>query len=134
MTYDKQKLDPLVVQLRQARLDVGLKSQEFAEAINMNAATFSGLENGATVKLSVLRTWAYELGFEPILKPTRKHRVAVPSDDLPADLTTVHLSRYQTALASGMLISQAMAARASGSESVADDLQVIADILVRSIR
>lgn len=141
MAYDKnaKKVDPFVAALKEERLARHLGQAEFAVSIQCNPATMSQYENGGSVpRVDLMRDWAaaldHELQLVKVEKPTRGRRKAQSdADEIPEDLMTVYLSRYQTALGMGMLVAQAAQARANGSETLADDLQIIADILARSI-
>ena len=133
------KVDPTILQLREERIKRKIKQKDLASTLDLNTdSTLSSYESGqVTPRISFVRDWAYALDFQielvPIEKPSRGRRnTASSADDIPADLMTVHLSRYQTALAMGILIGQSGALR-TDSPGMAADLQVIADILARSI-
>lgn len=139
MTEEKQ-IDPVVSQLRQAREEAGIKQNEISATLGLEPTRLSSYENGrVSPKIDMVRDWAYALDFDLALnkieRPGRRRRSAAPPAadlDIPEDLAAVYLSRYQAALAMGMLMAQAAASQEK-SPSLADDLRVIADIVARSI-
>lgn len=134
MSDENRAIDPVVEQLRQERIDRRVKSKDLAESIGLNPSTLSSYESGTvSPQLSVIRDWAYALDHEPTLnrigKTSPRSRM---KSDIPADLATVHLSRYQIALAMGMLYSPMMSSR-DDQPKMSADLQVIINILARAL-
>ena len=135
----KDKIDPIINKLREERLDRKIKQKDLAGMLDLNTdSSLSAYENGQVVpRITFVRDWAYALDFELVLnkveKPTRRRKAASAStDEIPEDLSPVYLSKYQTALAMGVLVGQVSQLR-EVSPTMAADLQMIADILARSI-
>lgn len=142
---DKERetqVDPFVLTLRNERLSRNVKLTELAATLDIPHSTLSNYETAkggsAAPRIDLMRDWAnlldYDLQLVKVEKTTRRRRSSAQTndDDIPEDLTAVYLSRYQAALAMGMLMAQAAASQ-DKSPSLADDLRIIADIVARSI-
>ena len=142
---DKEReiqVDPFVLTLREERLARKIPLTELSAALDTPHSTLSNYETGkggsAAPRVDLVRDWAnlldYDLQMVKAEKPSRRRRLPAQqeADDIPEDLTAVYLSRYQAALAMGMLMAQAAASQEK-SPALADDLRIIADIVARSI-
>lgn len=119
--------DPIIAELRQIRLDRKLKQNAAANLIGIGPSVMSAYEAGSTSpQLDTVRTWVRVMDLDLRLIPggAAKDPRAV-SDELSA----VRLTRYQTALAMGMLV----AAGQRGSDQMSRDLMEIADLLAQSL-
>jgi transcriptional regulator with XRE-family HTH domain len=121
-----KNVDPIVVELRRIRIESGTKQKDIADAIQIGHSVMSAYENGACPpQIDTVRDWATVLG--------RSLQLVDPDGPVAQPVRSgVRLTKYQTALAMGMLLAEASRTRGR-SESVAADLEQIADILARSL-
>lgn len=126
MGIEGRDLDPIVVELRRIRTDARIPQNKFADQLGIGASRFSSYENGTSPQLSVLRYWAAALGRDLVLAGDDKIPAARPT----GDTVQVELSRYQIALAMGMLI----AASYQNEGQLSADLKAVADALARAMQ
>lgn len=127
------KIDPIVSQLKQMRIDQKLKQYEAADMLGIGHSMMSSYENGAVCpRIDQVRSWADVFGMEltlasngaaPVVSRERDRASAGPST------VSVKLTQYQAALAMGMLIASSQ----NGTGQMAADLKEIADTLAHAL-
>ena len=137
----KHPIHPVVAELRQLRLDLGIRQATAADDMGASQGMLSGYENGATSpQMWFVELWAEYFGRKLVLervevdepKAARRKKGAEVQPEIEADpCLSVQLTRYQIALAMGMIIA---ARRDDGmSAKLGEDLQGIADALARAL-
>lgn len=119
-------VDPMIADLTQIRIEFDIKQKELANRIEVGQSVMSAYENGTcSPQLHTMRAWTEALGHDLVLAI---HTGVVPPKLVEAT-TGVPLTRYQMALAAGILLSVAR----SGDGMTSSELEQIANILVLSL-
>lgn len=122
MAEQQHEIDPLISVLRDMRGST--KQVDAAREIGFSQSMLSSYESGrVSPKLSDLRLWVKWLGADLAVIQAGFNK---PVDDT----VEFRLTKYQAALAMGMLLAHA----GSKDSQTSDDLREIADIMVRSLR
>lgn len=133
MAENSHHVDPIVAQLRDIRLSANIKQKDIANLIGVGPSNLSAYEVGSNVpRIDTVQDWSTALDMQLVLAPadsTTKSRIGrkQPVDD---GTTVVRLTRYQIALAVGMLLSTA---HATSSEKLSKEITEICDSLARSL-
>lgn len=119
----EKEIDPIIVEFRETRKALKIAQNAAAEQMGIGATVLSGYENGrVSPQLDFVRTWAEWLGLGLILTDGEDEAPAASAAGSD-DLVTVRLTRYQAALAMGVL------GHANGQNRMAKDLQNIAELI-----